>query len=106
MIEDKANGAAVIDLLQKKIPGLVAVDPRGGKIARAQAVEALWEAGNVWIPDPSLAPWVQDFVEELVGFSGDPGKNDDQVDAMTQALTYLYKSSMSNYIKSLTGLHV
>jgi predicted phage terminase large subunit-like protein len=52
---------------------------------RASAISPQWEAGNVYLPEPSNAPWVNDFIEELIQFP--QGKNDDQVDAMTQMLT-------------------
>jgi predicted phage terminase large subunit-like protein len=85
LVEDKANGTAVIDYLKKEIYGLIPVEPMGGKEVRASAISPQWEAGNVYLPDPSHAPWVNDFVEELIQFP--QAKNDDQVDAMTQMLT-------------------
>lgn len=91
LIEDKANGSAVIQVLQKKIPGIVAIEPEGGKEARAHAVAPLYEAGNVWHPDASLAPWVDDFEEEMVVFPF--GSHDDQVDSTTQALLYMHGRS-------------
>lgn len=84
LIEDKANGPAVIQLLKKEIPGLIPVNPEGGKIVRASAVSPDIEAGNVYLPEPMIAPWVHDFIEECAAFPN--GANDDQVDAMTQAL--------------------
>lgn len=93
LVEDKANGTAVIDVLRKEIPGLIPVEPEGGKIVRANAVTAVVEAGNVFLPDPSIAPWVHDFVEEHTAFPN--GANDDQVDAQTQANTYYNSSSFS-----------
>lgn len=93
LIEDKANGTAVIDVLRKELPGLVPVEPEGGKIVRANAVTAVVEAGNVFLPDPSIAPWVHDFVEEHALFPN--GSNDDQVDAQSQANTYYNSSSFS-----------
>jgi predicted phage terminase large subunit-like protein len=89
LIEDKANGPAVIQLLKNKVPGLIPVNPEGGKVVRAAAAEPFVEAGNVYIPDPSIAPWINDFVEELAAFPN--GKNDDDVDAFTQAIAYLNK---------------
>ncbi len=83
-IEDKANGPAVIQVLGEEIEGLIAVDPEGSKEARAYAVSPQWEAGNCYLPDPELAPWVMDLVEEIVGFPN--ARFDDDVDAMTQAL--------------------
>lgn len=87
LIEDKANGSAVIDTLRKEIPGLLPVEPHGGKVARAWAVQPYIEARNVWIPEDAAFPWVGHFVEEAACFPN--GAHDDQVDTMTQALTYL-----------------
>ena len=86
LVEDKANGTAVIELLTKKIPGLVAIEPEGGKIVRAQAVTPDIESGNVYLPNKELAPWIDDFIEEAAVFPN--GKNDDQIDAATQVLNY------------------
>lgn len=90
LVEDKANGPAIIAMLRNKLDGLVPVKPQGSKEARAQAVSPQCEAGNVWLPDPSLAPWVGDFVEELAAFPS--GMTDDQVDATSQALFRLGRS--------------
>lgn len=87
LIEDKANGPAIIDDLKKDVAGLIPVEPDGSKEARAHAVTPTVEAGNVFIPDPTIAPWVNDFVEEYATFPN--GANDDQVDAGTQALNRL-----------------
>jgi predicted phage terminase large subunit-like protein len=87
LVEDKANGPAVIQSLRHEIPGLVAVIPDGGKVARAQAVSPQVESGNVYLPHPAIAPWVEAFVEECATFPN--GKYDDQVDQMTQALNRL-----------------
>lgn len=87
LIEDKANGPAVIDTLRDTTNGIIPVNPGGGKEARAHAIAPYHEAGNIHLPAPELAPWVSDLVEETRAFPH--GKNDDQVDAMTQAITYL-----------------
>jgi predicted phage terminase large subunit-like protein len=84
LIEDKANGSAVIQMLAYEIPGLLPINPQGGKVARAHAVSPLIEAGNVYLPHPDWQPWVRDFIEECAAFPN--GAHDDQVDAMTQAL--------------------
>lgn len=84
LIEDKANGSAVLQMLGREIPGLLPVNPGGGKVARAAAVSPLIEAGNVYLPHPAQAPWVEDFIEECAAFPN--GAHDDQVDAMTQLL--------------------
>jgi predicted phage terminase large subunit-like protein len=87
LVEDKANGPAVIATLARKVPGLIAVQVEGSKEARLHAVSPLIEAGNVFLPDPVLAPWIGDFVEELSQFPSAP--HDDMVDACAQALSRL-----------------
>lgn len=84
LVEDKANGPAVISILRSSIPGLVPVEPKGDKVARAHAVTPMMEAGNVWFPHPAIAPWVEELTLELLQFPF--GANDDDVDALTQAL--------------------
>jgi predicted phage terminase large subunit-like protein len=102
LVEDKANGPAVIATLKNEIPGLIAVNPEGGKVVRAQAASPDIEAGNVYLPDPSVAPWVHDFIEECAAFPN--GANDDQVDAMTQALIrFANKSTNTTGIEILRG---
>lgn len=87
LIEEKANGSAIVDMLRDEVPSLKPVLPEGGKEARAHAVEGLWSAGRVLLPDQAIAPWVNDFIQEVLEFPS--AINDDQVDAMTQALTWL-----------------
>lgn len=88
LVEDKANGPAIIETLQKQIAGIEAVNPEGGKEARANAVAGLWDSGNVFLPHPSIAPWVLEVIEQICRFPKAP--HDDDVDAMTQALLKLY----------------
>lgn len=87
LIEDKANGPAIISTLRKEISGIVPISPKGSKEARAHAVSPDIEAGNVYLPSPKRAPWIQDYIEEWAAFPN--GATDDQVDATTQALDRL-----------------
>ena len=87
LVEDKANGPTVIQALRHDVPGLVTITPDGGKVARAQAVSPQVESGNVYLSHPSIAPWVEAFVEECSALPN--GKYDDQVDQMSQALNRL-----------------
>jgi len=87
LVEDKANGPAVIATLRNKIAGLIAVEPEGGKVARVNAVSPGIESGNVFIPHPLLYAWVDPFVEECAAFPN--GAHDDRVDQMSQALVRL-----------------
>jgi predicted phage terminase large subunit-like protein len=86
-IEDKANGSAVIDVLEEELPGLIAVNPRGGKEARAHAVSGYVKAGNLILPHPSLGyRWAADFERLLFRFPA--SKPDDPIDALTQAMSH------------------
>jgi predicted phage terminase large subunit-like protein len=87
LVEDKANGSAVINFLSRTVPGLIPVEPDGSKAARAAAVSPFAEAGNVFLPVPELAPWVADLIEEAAGFPN--AAHDDRVDALSQALNRL-----------------
>jgi len=84
LVEDKANGPAVINALQLSVSGLFPVKPQGGKLSRAQAILPLVAAGNVWLPNPQEQPWIEAFLAEASSFP--VGAHDDQVDAMTQGL--------------------
>lgn len=87
LIEDKANGTAIIDDLRRAISGVVPVSPDGSKEARAAAVTPECESGNVILPSEQIAPWVTDYIEELCQFPR--GRYNDRVDATSQALTRL-----------------
>ncbi len=84
LIEDKANGPAVIQLLQGKIDGMIAVNPEGGKIARAHAASPSVESHNVYLPHPALYSWVNGFIDNCAAFPN--AAHDDDVDAFTQAM--------------------
>ncbi len=94
LIEDKANGPAVEQMLRNEMPGIIMMEPSvmgGSKTARANAVAPLFEAGSVLVPPKSIAPWVEHWREEMASFPF--ARNDDDVDATTQALIYLSKST-------------
>lgn len=103
LIEDKANGPAVESVLRKKVSGIVMINPEGGKVARANAVTGLFEAGDVRHPDPSTPgyEWVDAHREELAQFP--VGQNDDRVDATSQALVWLHRKS-SNLSAAMKAL--
>lgn len=94
LVEGKANGPAVIATLRNEIPGLIDINPEGGKESRAHAVAPYVEAGNVFLPNPDLYPWVREMIEEFAFFPR--AKHDDDVDAATQALRRLFDSVSQN----------
>jgi predicted phage terminase large subunit-like protein len=91
LIEMKANGPAVKATLDAEIPGIEGIDPEGSKEARAHAVSWQFSSGNVYFPDPDEPgnEWVVKLISEFHKFPKD--RHDDQVDAATQALAYMYQ---------------
>jgi predicted phage terminase large subunit-like protein len=86
-IEDKANGPAVISTLKEKVPGIVPVNPEGGKEARAHASAPYVEAGNVLLPHPALEPLTETLINQAAQLPN--GTHDDLVDMLTQAVIRL-----------------
>ena len=84
LIEDKANGTAVIDVLKQKYTGIIARNPTDSKFGRLQAVSPIVEAGNVWLPE--YEDFTDEFVREVTQIPFYP--TDDQADAFSQMLDY------------------
>ena len=86
LMEEAANGAAILDVLRERVPGMVPLTKSAGKEVYARAVTPEIEAGRVYLPHPADPGngWVMDLLGELRNFPHDT--NDDQVDALTQAL--------------------
>jgi predicted phage terminase large subunit-like protein len=113
LVEDKANGPAVIATLQREIPGIIAVPKEASKEAVWAAASPYVESGNCYLPAKPLAErwartlrdaardtarswlhvddvtdnWVGDFVEELAAVP--TSRTDDQADAAAQAILRL-----------------
>mgnify|MGYP000405596133 FL=1 len=82
LIEAKANGRPVIEVLEGKIPGLISIETgSASKESRASAMLPSWDAGQVWILEG--AEWLDEWVTELCVFPR--GKHDDRVDSLAQA---------------------
>ena len=92
LIEDKANGSAIVDVLTRKYGAVIPVKPEGSKIARASAVSPLFEAGNVYV-----RPEHFEYVDEMCDFP--TGIHDDEVDASSQALNRLRQIIAEPYYK-------
>ena len=90
LIEEAANGPAIIQTLQREM-FIIPVTPLGGKISRVNAISPAIESGHVFLPDPAKAPWVTDYIDQWVAFPN--AKNDDMVDATSQALARMIYSS-------------
>jgi len=98
-VEDAANGAAIVDTMKQELGGMKLVPTGGGSEARAEAAAVYLESGNVWFPHPSIAPWVDELLDELLTFP--MGRYDDQVDCVSHAVVLLALSVQKKYQKAM-----
>lgn len=90
IVEDKANGTAVIKRLKSVISGVIAIEPEGGKVARMFAASPEWQAGNWFVA--RNAAWTEPLLEQLLKFPY--AAHDDMVDMMTQTCIWLQKKKI------------
>jgi predicted phage terminase large subunit-like protein len=88
LVEAKASGLSAIQEL-RRLHGregwsIIQVNPRGDKMARAQAAEPILAQGLIWAPERE---WADLVITEMSLFPY--GKYDDLTDAMTQSIKYL-----------------
>jgi predicted phage terminase large subunit-like protein len=88
LIEGRANGPAIIQRLKLNIPGVIEINPQGGKTARMAAVAPEWQAGD-WCLDRNAA-WTEPFIEQITAFPN--AAHDDMCDAMSQAAAWLLQT--------------
>ena len=81
LIEDAANGPAVLQSLRRRVPGMLPITARGSKETRAHAVAPLVEAGQIRFHHRA-----QPLVEEAIRF---PKGSKDLVDAFCHGALWL-----------------
>jgi Terminase RNaseH-like domain len=84
LVERTGNGAALLDQFGKR-HNMVAIVPDGSKLDRFRHVSRIIRSGKVLLKED--APWREEFLDELTHFP--TGSADDQLDAATQALSWL-----------------
>jgi predicted phage terminase large subunit-like protein len=99
LVENKANGPAVIKLLKNpewieilkvRVSGLTPVDPKamgGDKTARLAKCVPEFAAGNVWFMHPDAVPLIEQVKTELTQFP--KAAHDDCVDMVSYGLNWL-----------------
>lgn len=92
LIEDKASGQSAIQSLKKEtsLP-IKAIKVDSDKETRVHAISFLFENSKVNFPDEE---WVKDYIEVITEFPN--GAYDDDVDATSMALTWLYRYTSSS----------
>jgi predicted phage terminase large subunit-like protein len=109
LVEDKANGPALISTLKSEIGGIKPVNPDGGIEAVAHSVAPYIESGNVWLPNPYDAQghpradraWVLRLIANCSTFpngSIPPGSHGDDVAALVQAVHFLMHKKTAHII--------
>ena len=83
LIEDSPISRGLIQSLREKSINVTAYKPETDKRARLIAQYDLFAGGSVRFP--RRAGWLEEFFAELLAF---PGRHDDQVDALAQALAW------------------
>jgi phage terminase large subunit-like protein len=99
VVEDRASGQSLIQELKATALPVLAIKPDSDKLARAQAVTPLVEAGKVFLPES--IPLVAELIDELACFPA--GRHDDIVDSVTQALNYLRRQSVTSFFEPIFG---
>jgi predicted phage terminase large subunit-like protein len=102
VIEDKANGPAIADMLRytPNAPPVVCVNPMGGKVSRAEAITPFVRAGNYYIAEdldeddvewhiPTTLTAREKIITQHRSFPY--GKHDDMVDENSQGTIRLIK---------------
>ncbi|MCJ7690325.1 MAG: phage terminase large subunit [Clostridiaceae bacterium] len=98
LVEDKANGSAILTLMKSKISNLVAIEPTASKDERLHSVAPIFEAGNFYLP--ANHPMTKVIVGELCAFPN--GANDDIVDVISQALNRFMTMRGLRHLQAIT----
>lgn len=92
LIENKANGAVVIQTLQSTVPGVITIEPGAkGKVERLKSASYWVLAKNVFFLTNKmnqLSPALKILVSRLTAFPF--VKHDDIVDAFSQLINYIF----------------
>ena len=87
-IENKQSGIGLIQELKREyMMPIKKLQALKDKYSRAQDASPSVECGLVYLPHPSIAPWVKDMRDEIKSFP--VGKHDDQVDCLVYAVIAL-----------------
>lgn len=95
LIEDKANGPAVMNVLANTVSGMIPVTPLGSKESRVISCTPVFARKGFKVK--ANQPWTDETVKQLVRFP--KYGSDDMVDVITQAIGYFLQSSGGSWVK-------
>lgn len=106
VVEDKANGPAVMEQLKNVIPGIRGWpdkgEPMSSKESRWMAAAPIARGGDIWLPDPISNPWVEEFILELITLPNSTYK--DQADVFAMMCLDMNKDSLED-LKNFVRLY-
>jgi predicted phage terminase large subunit-like protein len=101
IIEDTVSSKAFIQEVKRRgICRVIARRPVQDKYTRLAILTPIFEAGEVYLPDNS--DWLTEFEDEVLNFPRTP--HDDQVDSITQFLSYAKKLNGKSDGKFITTI--
>jgi predicted phage terminase large subunit-like protein len=89
LVEDKASGQQLIQEMRNSKHNVIPIHPKYDKMTRLILTSPLFEAGKFYLP--RAAPWLEDMELELLSFPN--CEHDDQVDSISQFLSYIMKQN-------------
>ena len=98
LVEDKANGSAIIDQLKREADGysIHACNPLGGKTARGNAAAPIYEQGLVLHPSGDH-PRLRILEEQLLSLGVREDGHDDLADSVTQAVCFVSSTGQMRF---------
>jgi phage terminase large subunit-like protein len=99
LIEDKANGSAIIELLRKKIGNVVAILPKESKDARAHATNVYYEGRAIEHCNDMRGMGREAFEKMLEAYPG--GLKRDIIDALAQGVMYCVSKDQAAWKKAV-----
>lgn len=103
LVEEAANGPAIIEYLKAQGIRVIPIKPYGSKESRASASAPVIRSGHFHLP--TQGSWLPGFVADMIKFPA--GRFDDQVDAITQFIVYQtgHSSNISAGLRALVKHH-
>lgn len=98
LIEDRANGSAILDLLKSQVPYMVPVLPTTSKDERVVSIQPIFESGHFYLP--MNHPMTKVIVDELISFP--TGDSDDICDAISQGLNHFMTLKGLRALRAIT----
>lgn len=102
LVEESANGHALLQTLKNEIPNLIGMKVSDSKESRIMSIAPTIEAGQLLFPNPNSDSVIDECLNELVTFP--KGRHDDFCDSLAQGLIRMRVSSGSKWFRDLINM--